>query len=235
MKILLFIHSNDSIKKLDYFRQFLEKCPLLGSLSDIFVYSNDEDTFPDILKYFNRFPQKIKQLYIASNPVIETETTQCTSSPPTNTKKINKYYRPIYALMDCIEKGMFEQYDYVILIRSGVYIVRETEIMKVLEENLENNNSYLVTKTILSDPRYIRDDFIIAKPKQIFGNMLDIHPFQPELHEYNIYNDFEKNGVKYAVIDRFENDNMFPYHIADCLGIWNDPDFTKVKQYLNEK
>lgn len=215
MKILLFITGFDQVIQYDYFRRFLE--PLnLNHMCDLYIYCNNPNIPSDIFKYYQNFKQKNKYLYITPQ---------------------NGGYRigGVEAISNGIEMGIFSNYDYVIHLHPDVFITDDKYLIDVLISNLDNENVFLITKSIPNNT-YFSFDFFIFKPKLLKKNIFieDLYKFQGNPENY-LHDMIEKNNIKYSYIKRFNNDNWSPRRIDDNLKLYHEHDMSKVIEILQQR
>jgi hypothetical protein len=214
MKVLLFITSYRQLEEYIYFQKLLEKLPRLSSICDIFVYCNNTEISGELVTYFQRFPQKNKQLFITS--------------------KNNGFARGgIEAVSNAYDMGIFTDYDYVIHLHADVFIFDDEQILKILFENLENDIVFFITKSIPNDPYFFSFDFFMFKPRLLTHNVFkgdgnSLYTFSIYV-EYHFYNLIVKNGIKFTYIPRFHDDDWQPRRIAEHLKIYHEHDIDKIK------
>jgi hypothetical protein len=215
MNILLFITGFDQLIQYDYFRRFLE--PLdLNFICDIYIYCNNPNISPDIFKYYQRFSQKNKYLFITPQ---------------------NSGYRTggVEALSNGIEMGIFSNYDYIIHLHPDVFITDDKYLMNILISNIDNDNVFFITKSV-PDDNFFSFDFFIFKPKLLKKNIFieDLYNFKtsPEVYLHDM---IKKYNIKYSYIKRFDNNNWHPRRIDDNLKLYHEHDMSKVKDILKKR
>jgi len=216
MKVLLFITGHRQLREYGYFQQFLAKCEKLNHICDIFIHCNNVSISPDIVQYFHQFPQTNKQLLITSR------------NPGYNNGQLT-------AFSDAHDMGIFKEYDYVIALNTDVFIVHDDVLIKTMEENLENDIVYFITKSFPNDPCFYDVDFTLVKPKLLTDNyMRDEIWNNRQWPEHFRHRKFNELGIKYKFIPRYWNDDYKPRRIDEHLGLWHEHDLEKVETYLQE-
>jgi hypothetical protein len=214
MKILLFITGHKQLDEYHYFRIFLERLNL-NRLCDIFIYCNNPEISSEIVDHYKNFNNKNKNLFVTS---------------------LNSGYRlgGIEALSKCLQMGVFHGYDYVIHLHPDVFLTSDKFLLETLNQNLNNDSVFLVTRYFPEDYRHFSTDFFIFKPK-----LLTINIFIAELSSYTdfaehyLYDMIKKYNVKYKIIKRFDNDCWNPRRIDDHLKLYHEHDLEKVKASLS--
>ena len=208
MKLLLFITGHSQLHEYNYFNQFLQQS---GLKCDIFIYCNNPDIAPDIVKYYQEFPQTNKHLFITT---------------------LNSGYRTggMEAMSRAIQMGTFHGYDYVIHLHPDVFITESVYLKEILSRNLDNDTVFFMTRYFPDDPNHFASDFFIFKPK-----ILTVNIFLAELYTYTdspehyLYHIIKRYNVKYKVIKRFDNDNWYPRRVDDHLKLYHEHELEKVK------
>jgi hypothetical protein len=216
MKILLFITGFDQVIQYDYFRRFLE--PLdINRMCDIYIYCNNPNISPDVFKYYQNFSQKNKYLHITPQ---------------------NSGYRigGVEALSNGISMGIFSNYDYVIHLHPDVFITDDNYLMNVLNNNIDNDNVFFITKSVPDDNTFFSFDFFIFKPKLLKTNIFieDLYNFQgaPEVYLHDM---IKKNDIKYSYIKRFDTDHYLPRRVDDNLKLYHSHDMSKAIEMLEQR
>jgi hypothetical protein len=215
MKILLFITGFRQLEEYNYFSIFLKQLNL-NSICDIFIYCNDPEIQSDIIKYYQKFDQNNKYLFITS---------------------LNGGYRigGAEAVSKGIEMGIFKDYDYVIHLHPDVFITDDRYLMEVLQENLENDTVFFINK---SAPYYnfFSFDFFIFKPKLLTTNIFidELYTFT-DIPEHYLYDMIMKHNIKYTIIKRFDNDNWSPRRIDENLNLYHEHDLNKIVSLLKNR
>lgn len=215
-KILLFITGYRHLEEYHYFHLFLKNLKL-NDLCDIFIYCNNPDISPDIIKYFQQYTQKNKNLYITH---------------------LNAGHRigGVEALSQGFEMGLFKDYDYVIHLHPDVFITEDTYLLNIIMENKDNNTVFFINKSFMHEESMFSFDFFMFKPKLLETNIFkdELYTFQ-EYPEQYLRNMILKNNVKYTFIKRFDNDSWYPRRIDDHLKLYHEHDMEKVRHVLQER
>jgi hypothetical protein len=193
---------------------------------------------------FQQCPNLVKQsdLYINNNLISNdisknTEYLNIFKTVKINNTSENAGYRtgPIEAISNIIdsEKLLISDYDYVIHLHPDVFITRETELLFILENELDSENIFIINKS-LPDNRFFSFDFFIFKPQKLKENVFNQWKNSNVITEYYLYNCIVSNNLPYKMIKRFDNDNWSPRRI-DLLGFWHEHDLELVKKYLLKK
>jgi hypothetical protein len=156
MKILLIITGHQQLKEYFYNSFILKKnCNFLSEKSDLFIHVNKADIGNNLIQFYNMFPQKNKKLFITTK---------------------NEGYRlgGIEAISDIIDMNICNDYDYVIHTHPDVIITRDDIIKKHMEENLENDTCFFITKSVPNDNKFFSFDFFMFKPKLLKNNIFKI-------------------------------------------------------------
>lgn len=215
MKLLLFITGHRQLEEYNYFNLFLKKLNL-NSMCDIFIYCNYPDIQNTIINYYQNFNQKNKRLFITS---------------------LNAGYRigGVEAVSEGIEMGIFNEYDYVIHLHPDVFITDDLYLTEILLNNMDNDNVFLVTKSLPSDSRFFSFDFFIFKPKLLTKNIFkeNLYNFS-DCPEYYLHDMIKENNIKYTFIKRFDNDYWHPRRIDDNLKLYHEHDMNNVINVLKD-
>ncbi len=210
MNILLFVTSHRQLDEYHYFRIFLEQLNL-NKICDIFIHCNNPEISSEIVDHYKKFNNKNKNLFVTT---------------------LNSGYRlgGLEALSKCLQMGVFNGYDYVIHLHPDIFLTSDSFLLETLNQNLNNENVFLVTRYFPEDNRHFATDFFIFKPK-----LLTINIFLAELSTYNdfeehyLYDMIKKYNIKYKIIKRFDNDCWHPRRIDDHLKLYHEHDLEKVK------
>lgn len=200
----------------NYFRIFLQQLEL-NHMCDIYIYCNNPDIHPDILKYYQDFTQKNKNLFITS---------------------FNSGYSigPVEAVSNGIESGLFKDYDYVIHLHPDVFITDDQYLKEILTTNIDNNIVFFITKSIPDDYAFFSFDFFIFKPKlltkNIFAEKLYSFTSSPEHYLHDI---ITENDIKYMHIKRFDNDTWYPRRIDENLKLYHEHEMNNVVRLLQDR
>jgi len=208
MKVLLFITGHSQLHEYNYFNRFLQQS---GLKCDVFIYCNNPEISPDIVKYYQEFPHTNKHLFITT---------------------LNSGYRTggMEAMSRAIQMGTFHVYDYVIRLHPDVFITESRYLNEILYANRETDTVFFMTKYFPDDPTHFASDFFIFKPR-----LLTVNIFLDELYTYTdspehyLYHIIKKYNVKHQVIKRFDNNNWNPRRIDDHLKLYHEHDLEKVK------
>jgi hypothetical protein len=208
LKVLLFITGHAQLEEYNYFSTFLKNTKLK---CDIYIYCNNPNISPDIVKYYQKFDQKNKYLFITSS---------------------NGGYRTgsVEAVSNAIEMGIFKNYDYVIHLHPDVFITKSDYLIQVLTENIDNDTVFFINKSLPCDPMFFSFDFFIFKPKLLKINIFN--ELFTESPEHFLYNSIKKHNIKYTIIRRYDNDTWYPRRIDDHLKLYHEHDLEKVKKLL---
>ena len=216
MKILLFITGHNQLKEYNYFHLFLRNLKL-NHLCDIFIYCNNTNISPDILKYFQQFEQKNKNILITH---------------------LNGGYRigGVEAFSQAIDMGIFNDYDYVIHLHPDVFITDDTPLLDVLEKNKDNDIVFFITKSFMHEYSMFSYDFFIFKPKLLTSNIFkkELYTFQDYPEQY-FRNMIISNNVKFEFIKRYDNDYWEPRRIDEHLKLYHEHELEKVEKVLKER
>lgn len=214
MKVLLFITGFRQVKEYDYFSRFLRRLAGLGDLCDVFIYCNNADISAEIVTYYKTFPQKNKHLHIT-------------------TRNAGFSMGAVEAVSNGIEMGLFGDYDYVIHLHPDVFITDDAGILKVLRSNLDNDNVFLVNRSLPDDERFFSFDFFIFKPRLLPRNI-----FRDELHTYDgwpehyLFDMLVKHDIKHQIVARFDTNDWQPRRVDDHLGLYHEHDLGRVEELL---
>jgi hypothetical protein len=184
---------------------------------DIFIYCNSPEIQNDIIKHYQNFNQKNKNLLITS---------------------LNSGYRigGVEALSKGIEMGIFNNYDYVIHIHPDVFITDDLYLKDILVNNINNDIVFFITKSLPNNDTFFSFDFFIFKPKLLTKNIFieKLYSFQcsPEIYLHNM---IKENDIKYTFIKRFNNDTWEPRRIDENLKLYHEHDLNKVVNLLSSK
>ena len=188
----------------------------LNTICDIFIYCNNPDISKEIVTYYQQFSQTNKQLFITTK---------------------NGGYRTggVEAVSEGLEMGIFKEYDYVIHLHPDVFITDDEYLLTVLQENLENDTVFFITKSN-QDPIFFSFDFFIFKPKLLIKNIFleNLYTFN-ESPEHYLHNMIVQNNIKYNFIKRFNNDNWWPRRIDENLKLWHEHELNKVVNDLKNR
>ena len=213
MKILLFLNGHRQVKEYNYFNKFLQKLKTLNNICDIFIYCNNSNISEDIVKYYRDFTQENKYLFITSQ---------------------NSGYRMgcIEGVSNGIEMGMFKDYDYVIHVHPDVFITDDIYLMEVLNNNINNDYVFFVTKSVPDDPSFFSFDFFIFKPKLLKKNIFieELNSYE-DTPEHYLSEMIKKNNINYLFIKRFNNNSWYPRRIDDNLKLWHEHDLQEIEKY----
>ena len=217
MKILIFLASHRQLDEFKYFNIFLEKTKELKTMCDLYIHINNPRISQRVLNYYKEFKIKNKKIYIT-------------------TKNSGYASGGMEAINDSYKMGIFNNYDYVIHMHPDVFITEETELIKLLKDNLNNNKVFLVTKYFpWKTFEHYATDFFIFKPKLLKNNIFDdenLYKFKPDKVETFFYNILIKNNINCLLVKRFNNDHWYPRRI-DNLKLWHEHDLNKIKKFLH--
>lgn len=210
----MFITSFRQVKEYDYFNGFLERLNTLSRICDLFIYCNNPDVSADIVTYYKHFTQANKHLYITST-------------------NIGFQMGAVEAVSRGIEMGVFAGYDYVIHLHPDVFITGESGIVELLTANVGNDYVFFVNKSVPDDERFFSFDFFIFKPALLRRNIFvdELHDYE-DLPEHYLHDMLNKHGVKFKVVERFENDAWFPRRIDENLELYHEHDLGLVDDLL---
>ena len=214
MRVLLFITGFRQVKEYDYFSTFLKRLNTLGDICDVFIYCNNPEISPDIVTYYKNFTQRNKHLYITS-------------------LNIGFGMGAVEAVSRGIEMGIFAGYDYVIHLHPDVFITAESAIIELLTANAANDCVFFVNTSEPDDRRFFSFDFFVFKPMLLQRNIFidELHDYQ-DLPEHYLHDMLIKNGVKFKLVKRFENDRWSPRRIDEHLNLYHEHDLTLVEDLL---
>ena len=212
MKILLYITGHRQLEEYKLFNLFLKKLQI-NMICDIYIYCNNKNIHPDIIKYYNNFEQQNKHLLITS-------------------LNCGHNNGGVEAVSVGIEMGIFKEYDYVIHLHPDVFITDDLYLTEVLLENIDNDIVFFITKS-LQNNRFFSFDFFIFKPKLLTKNIFieNLYSFT-DCPEYYLHDMIIKNNIKYKFIKRFNNDTWYPRRIDDNLKLYHEHDLNAVKSLL---
>jgi len=216
MKILLFITSYRQMEEYKYFQLFLQQCPKLSELCDIFVYCNNPAISSDLVHYFHQFQQINKQLFITNR---------------------NAGYRVggVEAVSQAMDMGIFQSYDFVIHLHADVFITEESALFNLLQEHVSTEKVFLVTKAF-PFPTWYAFDFFIFKPKYLTFNIFkeELYSFTESPEEY-LFRMLQKNNISHQVVKRYDNDCWNPRRVDDHLKLYHEHDLEKVHTLLHNQ
>ena len=215
MRVLIFITSYRQVKEFKYFVKFLENCPSLVECSDVYIHCNNCEVESELLEMYKLFPNKNKYLYIT-------------------TKNEGFKMGGVEAVSDAFDRNIFKDYDYVIHLHPDVFITKDVAIMKILNENINNNTAFFITKSFPNDSYFFSFDFFIFKPKLLESNIFNdcIHECA-DIPEHYLCYIINKYKVPYIFINRFWDNNWQPRRIDEYLYLWHEHDLEKVERHLN--
>jgi len=213
MKILLFITGYKQLVEYNYFNIFLKKLKL-NSICDIYIYCNNQKIQTDIVEYYQNFEQQNKHLFITT---------------------VNAGYNRggVEAVSKGIEMGIFNGYDYIIHLHPDVFITDDTYLLEVLNENINNDTVFFITKSVAKDPRFFSFDFFIFKPKLLTKNIFieNLYTFIG-CPEHYLHDMIIKHNIKYTFIKRFNNDTWYPRRIDENLKLYHEHNMNKVDEII---
>jgi hypothetical protein len=216
MKILLFITGHSQINEYFLFDRFL-KTLTLNNICDIFIYCNNPNISNEIVTYYQQFSQTNKQLFITTK---------------------NGGYRTggVEAVSEGIEMGIFKDYDYVIHLHPDVFITDDNYLLTVLQENLDNDTVFFITKSRPKSPTFFSFDFFIFKPNLLRQNIFleNLYTFTESPEEY-LHNMIITNNINHIILKRFNNDNWYPRRIDENLKLWHEHELDKVENELKNR
>ena len=214
MKVLLFMTGFRQVKEYDYFSRFLRRLDTLSRLCDIFIYCNNPDISEDIVTFYRAFAQRNKRLFITS---------------------LNAGFvmGAVEAVSQGIEMGLFADYDYVIHLHPDVFMTDEAPIVRLLEENADNDCVFLVNHSLPGDARAFSFDFFIFKPRLLTENIFieELHTYQ-DIPEHFLFDMLTKKRVPYRVVPRFDSGDWSPRRIDDRLKLYHEHDLGLVEKLL---
>jgi len=222
LKVLLFYRSHRHVQEIEISADYIKQTKNLRSCDLIFHCNNIKN---NIWKHFVKFPNENKEL-------IQTST--------------NAGYNLgcLQALSNNFDK--FSKYDYVIHLQTDVFILDETKIVEILNQNEKGKEVFICTKS-LPDEKFLSFDFFIFKPKMLEKNIFKmwenknfIQP-TPEfnsgtkwtkrnvvLPEHLLYKVLTLNNIPYKLIKRFDDDHWFPRR-HDLLNLYHEHDLNKLE------
>jgi hypothetical protein len=215
MKILLFYTSHRQVKEFDYLNRFMKKLSL-KEMSDVFIYCNCPHVSEEVGRYYKDFPQKNKHLYVTT---------------------FNCGYNMggVEACSRAYDMGVFKDYDYVIHLHPDVFITDDKELLQVLNDNLENDTIFFITKSV-PNHTFFSFDFFIFKPKLLTENIFKDNIYNwNDCPEFYLYTVITNHDVKYTFINRFKGDGCYPRRISEHLQIWHEHDLSLVENYFNNR
>lgn len=216
MRILLFITGHSQLEEYNYFSKLLNSLSI-SNICDVVIYCNNSNISSKIVSYYQQFNQTNKQLIITNK---------------------NSGYRigGVEAVSNGFDLNLFNDYDYVIHLHPDVFIVDDNKLLTVLNENLNNDNVFLITKSLPYDNKYFSFDFFIFKPKLLTTNIFkeELYIFKT-LPEYYLHDMILKNNIKYKFIERYNNNNWEPRRVAENLSIYHEHNLSNVYNLLHSK
>lgn len=214
MKILIFITGFRQVKEYDYFSRFLRRLNILNNTCDIFIYCNNSSISNDIVTYYQSFSQKNKHLYITS-------------------LNIGFSMGGVEAISSGIEMGIFSDCDYVIHLHPDVFIVSESKIVEILNDNADNDYVFFVNKSEPDNDPAFSFDFFIFKPKLLRRNIFidKLYSYQDTPERY-LYDVITENNIKFKLVKRFATDYWFPRRIDENLNLYHEHDLGLVEALL---
>jgi hypothetical protein len=216
LKILLFITGYRHLKEYRYFNLFLKNLKIKDHC-DLFFYCNNPDISPEIVQYFQEFENPIKNLHITH---------------------LNSGFRVggVEALSQGFEMGIFKGYDYVIHLHPDVFLTDDQYLLQVLQENIDNDTVFFITKCFMHEESMFAFDFFIFKPHLLTSNIFikDLYNFEDYPEQY-LRNMILQHNIKYTFIKRFENNYWSPRRIDENLKLYHEHDLEKVEQVLRER
>jgi len=213
MRILLYITGHRQLEEYGLFQTFLDRLPIQSSC-DIFIYCNHSGIHSDIVTYYQRFPQRNKQLFI---------TTQNAGYLRGGVEAVSQGY----------EMGLFQGYDYVIHTHPDVFMTDDTYLTEQLLKYLHDDTVFLITKSFAEDPRFFSFDFFVFKPQWLPSNIFKKPLFQGA-PEHFLHDQIQAYGLKYAFMKRFNNDSWCPRRIDDHLKLYHEHDLEKVRELVDK-
>jgi len=132
-----------------------------------------------------------------------------------------------------IEMGIFDGYDYVIHLHPDVFMTNEAPIVRLLEDNAENDYVFLVNRSLPDDQRAFSFDFFVFKPRLLTENIfIDELPTYQDIPEHFLFDMLTKKGVKHLVGQRFDSGDWSPRRIDDHLALYHEHDLELVERLL---
>jgi len=216
MRILLFITGHRQLEEYSLFQRLLSTLSI-QSQCDIFIYCNHPGIHPDIVKYYQQFPQRNKQLFLT-------------------TQNAGYLRGGVEAVGQGFAMGLFEGYDYVIHLHPDVFMTDDAYLIEQLLKYLNDDTVFLITKSFAEDTRFFSFDFFVFKPKWLSTNFFKegMYKFQGA-PEHFLHDQLVKHGIKYAFLKRFNNDTWCPRRIDDHLKLYHEHDLEKVRQLARER
>jgi len=213
MKILLYITSHQQLEEYNYFAQFIKRLQI-NNICDIFIYCNCPSINSKLVTYYQSFTQTNKRLFITN---------------------LNAGYRVggVEAISEGFDMGIFQEYDYVIHLHPDVYLTDDKYLMEILNENLNNDTVFFITKSCTNDDKFFSFDFFIFKPKLLHENIFkkELYTFSNSPENY-LCDMIYKYEIKHCFIKRFENNSWFPRRIDENLKLYHEHDLEKVRNIL---
>ena len=104
--------------------------------------------------------------------------------------------------------------------------------MEVLNNNINNDYVFFVTKSVPDDPSFFSFDFFIFKPKLLKKNIFieELNSYE-DTPEHYLSEMIKKNNVNYLFINRFNNNSWYPRRIDDNLKLWHEHDLQEIEKY----
>lgn len=212
MKVLILMTGHQQNLEYKYFGQLLSKCALLSSENcDIFIHSNKVNN--DISKNAEYIKNK-KTIHITD-------------------KNLGYTLGGIEAVHDSIELLNLvknTEYDYVIHIHPDVFIINDSELVKLMNDELNTTNVFFVNRSF-DDKRSYSFDFFMFKPKLLETNIFKGYESWTDSPERFIRNALLLHGVEHIIIKRYHNDNYEPRRI-DLNYMWHEHNLNKIKKYI---
>ncbi|HEY4187450.1 MAG TPA: hypothetical protein VGP07_20405 [Polyangia bacterium] len=211
MKVLLFLTGFRQVEEYDYFSRFLQRQDTLSRVCDVFIYCNNPDISEQIVTFYRAFAQQNKRLFITS---------------------VNAGFvmGAVEAVSNGIEMGVFTGYDYVIHLHPDVFITDEAPIVRLLEDNADDDCVFLVNHSLPDDERAFSFDFFVFKPGRLTENIfIDELPSYQDIPEHFLFDMLTRKRVPYKVVPRFDSGDWFPRRIDDQLKLYHEHDLGLVE------
>lgn len=215
MKVLIIMTGHQHNIEYKYFGQLLDKCKFLSSSDcEIFIHSNKKDNdISENVKYI----QNKKTIYITNK---------------------NAGYRlggieAVGDIIDMLNLKNNSTYDYVIHIHPDVFILNDTKLLDILNDELNTKNVFIVNRSF-NDIKSFSFDFFIFKPRLLKFNIFSNYSQWTESPERFINNAILSNNIGYILIERFDNNHYAPRRI-DLNFMWHEHELEKIKNYINKK
>jgi len=190
--------------------KFLRRSPKLLASAELFVYNNYiqnkiEDVCRDI-----PLPMKIH-----------------------NTEKNAGYLLgPVEAMEFLFANRDLSDYDYVIHLHPDVFIVNEGPLFKLLEEELNTENVFLINSAVPNDSRFYNFDFFAFKPRLLKESIFVNWSNWTGPCEYFLHDRIVQGSIPHRLVQRY----TLPVagREIDLLGVWHEHNLSRVYTFLEK-